>query len=224
MHGREIGEMIFNVLYLVFIWDLVVKMFKNKDSLSGKNAELGKLLLIIFGLLALGDTGHVGFRVLAYLKGGIEANASLVGFGKASTAFTMTIFYMLLVQIWRVRFNKNNTLFTYFLLLCGFARLIIVLLPGNQWGSLVPPFSWEMYRNIPLMILGLGIAILIFQDAKRTGDNTFKWFSIMIFVSYAFYIPVILFARVAPLIGFLMIPKTVAYLVAAFISYNGVFK
>ena len=43
----------------------------------------------------------------------------------------------------------------------------------------------------------------------------------MITVSFAFYIPVILFARQIPLIGMLMIPKTVAYLAIAWIAYRG---
>jgi hypothetical protein len=43
-----------------------------------------------FALLALGDTGHVGFRVVAYALGGLEAHAGLVGLGALSTAYTVT--------------------------------------------------------------------------------------------------------------------------------------
>jgi hypothetical protein len=41
----------------------------------------------------------------------------------------------------------------------------------------------------------------------------------MILVSYACYLPVILFVQQVPLIGMLMIPKTMAYLVVGFIAY-----
>jgi len=43
----------------------------------------------------------------------------------------------------------------------------------------------------------------------------------LIAISYAFYIPVILFAQQQPLVGLLMIPKTCAYLVVAWLAYRG---
>ena len=43
-------------------------------------------------------------------------------------------------------------------------------------------------------------------------------------VSYAFYTPVILYARAIPTLGFLMIPKTIAYMVAAFVRMALSFK
>ena len=224
MEMKDVMEIIFNIFYLIVIWYLAIKMYKNIDSLNSKDRKTGKLLALAFLLLALGDTGHVGFRVLAYLKGGLTQNAYLLGMGKMFTSITVTIFYMLLVEVWRARFDKKHNIVTIVLLLCGIARLIILFLPGNQWGSQIAPMNFEMYRNIPLMILGLGVAILIFKDSKDSRDNTFRWFSIMIFISYAFYIPVILFARYNSTIGLLMIPKTVAYLAAAFIGYNGIFK
>jgi hypothetical protein len=39
-------------------------------------------------------------------------------------------------------------------------------------------------------------------------------------VSYACYVPVILFATQAPLLGMLMIPKTLAYLGVAIIAFR----
>ena len=42
----------------------------------------------------------------------------------------------------------------------------------------------------------------------------------MILVSFAFYLPVILFAHPVPLLGMLMIPKTCAYLVVAWVAYR----
>jgi hypothetical protein len=45
----------------------------------------------------------------------------------------------------------------------------------------------------------------------------------MIAASYAFYTPVILFVQQAPLLGMLMIPKTLAYVAIAVIAYRAVY-
>ncbi len=45
-----------------------------------------------------------------------------------------------------------------------------------------------------------------------------------IFASYLFYMPVIFFVQVLPLIGMLMIPKTLAYMALAYVAYKGLFR
>jgi hypothetical protein len=97
-------------------------------------------------------------------------------------------------------------------------------LPGNQWNSVVPPQPMSLVRNFFLTISGLGVAILILRDAARTGDRVFTWIGISILVSYGFYIPVILFVQTLPLIGMLMIPKTLAYVAIAIIAYQNLFR
>lgn len=224
MEIKDIMEILFNIFYLIAVWFVVIKMSRRMESTNAKDNNLRKLFIAAFALLSLGDTGHVGFRVLAYLKGGLLENAALLGYGKLATSITVTIFYALFVEIWRVRFNKKQGAFTISLYILSLIRIIIMLFPENQWGRAVAPFNWEMYRNIPLMIVGLAVAIIFLKDGIKEKDDIFKWTGIMILISFGFYIPVILFARIVPTIGFLMIPKTLAYLAAAFIAYNGLFK
>lgn len=224
MELKDIMEILFNVFYLIIIWFLVIKMYKNMNIVDSKGFKVAKLLALAFTFLAIGDTGHVGFRVLAYLRGGLGENAQLLGIGKLMTSITVTIFYMILVEIWKARFNIKYHNSIFLLYICGLIRIIVLFLPGNQWSSSIAPFNYEMYRNIPLIILGLGTATLIYKYSKKANDKVFELFSIMIFISYAFYIPVIFLARFIPLIGLLMIPKTVAYLIAAIIAYRGIFK
>ncbi len=100
-------EVIFNITYLVVVWTLVILMIVRRNRVAPENRALATRFTWAFALLALGDTGHVGFRVIAYLLGGLEANPILVGAGAFSTAFTVTIFYMLMVDIWRLRFPEN---------------------------------------------------------------------------------------------------------------------
>jgi hypothetical protein len=213
-------EIIFDVLYLATVWTLVVLMFTKRSNLTPENKSIGTLFLWAFFLLALVDTGHVGFRVLAYAMGGLEANPVLIGMGALATAITVTFFYMLVAEIWRIRFKRERGLIWWSLIIIGVIRLAIMIPAGNSWGSVVPPFNWSLARNIPLMIQGIGVAVLILIDAIKHNDAFSKKVSAMIFLSYLCYTPVILFVQKVPMLGMLMMPKTLAYVAVAFLAFS----
>jgi hypothetical protein len=218
-------EISFNVLYLIVIWALVVMMMvSRRTAVDPKDRPVARRMLWMFALLALGDSGHVGFRVLGYALGGLDANPALVGFGALSTAYTVTLFYMLLVEVWRLRFNKPLGWFGYFLLAVGVVRLAVMAFPQNQWGQIIPPYAWSLFRNVFLVVQGLGVMFLLLRDAAATADRTFTWVGLMIAFSFAFYAPVILWSGAVPLLGMLMIPKTCAYVVVAIIAYRSLFN
>lgn len=224
-------EISFNIAYLLVIWAMVIAMLRRQPHLPAESQPLTRLFIWAFGLLALGDTGHVGFRVWAYGLGSLESTISLfgreiglVGLGALATAYTVTLFYMLVLLIWQKRYGKAYGWFGGLLWAAGVFRLVIMLFPGNDWNSTVPPQTWSLIRNVPLMIQGFGVAYLILRDARAAQDRSFVWVGAMILVSYAFYLPVILFVRQMPMIGMLMIPKTMAYVAIAFIAYDGLFK
>lgn len=221
-------ESIFNVAYLLAVWLFVVLMTKRMALVAPQNRRSASLVRLAFILLAAGDTAHVGFRVTAYLLGAantpvtiLGAPMTLVGLGTLATSYTVTLFYMLFVYIWQARNNRPASWFTSLLLAAGVVRLVFMALPGNEWGSLVPPQPISLYRNLPLLIQGVGIMGLILMNAYAAGDKTFQWIGWMIAISYIFYTPVILFAQRFPLVGMLMIPKTCAYLAIAWIAYRG---
>jgi hypothetical protein len=224
-------ETIFDVVYLIVVWGLVALMASRMASVSTKNRSSARLFLISFILLAAGDSGHVGFRVAAQLMNAMNqqvpilgAPMNLIGVGMLTTAYTVTLFYMVLVYIWMDHFNQKANWFTYFLLAIGIVRLVFMALPANDWGNLVPPQPISLYRNIFLMIQGIGIIGLYLVSAYRSHDRTFKWIGWSIVASFVFYTPVILFAQTYPTIGMLMIPKTIAYVAVAIIAYNGLWK
>jgi hypothetical protein len=224
-------EVIFNVGYLIAVWGLVVVMRRRLSDVDPQSYRVANLFIWAFGLLALGDTGHVGFRVLAYAMGDLETTVSvfglqvgLVGLGALSTAITVTLFYVVMLLIWQRRYEKPLGWFGALLILAAAVRLILMVFPQNQWNNTVPPQPWSLYRNLPLVIQGLGVAALILRDALEAGDRAFKWIGIMILASYAFYAPVILFVQEVPAIGMLMIPKTLAYVAIAWIAYVELFK
>jgi hypothetical protein len=224
-------EISFNILYLAVVWWLVAAMLRRLPQVAAADQKIGRYFIWAFGLLALGDTGHVGFRVLAYALGGLDATLNiagleigLVGLGALSTAITVTFFYVLLLFIWQERFDRPLGWFGWLLIASAAVRLAVMALPGNQWNSVVPPQPMSLVRNFFLTISGLGVAILILRDAAKTGDRVFTWIGISILVSYGFYIPVILFVQTLPLIGMLMIPKTLAYVAIAIIAYRNLFR
>lgn len=219
-------EIAFNITYLIVIWGLVIALLLRRSELPPSRRRMSDWITAAFALLAFGDTGHVGFRVWAYALGGLESQItlfgytiSLVGAGALMTAFTVTLFYMLMLEVWRLRFRRQYGTFEYFLLIAGATRLYMLTLSINEWWRVVPEQPWSTIRNIPLMIQGLGLAYLILRDAIAYKDVTFRWIGISILVSYACYIPVILFVQQAPIIGMLMIPKTLAYVAIGFLAY-----
>jgi hypothetical protein len=219
-------EISFNLAYLAVVWSLVIAMYHRQKRLLPADRPLARLFVWAFALLALGDTGHVGFRTLAYALGDLDTTLTLssiqvglVGIGALATGVTVTIFYALMLAIWRTRFDKQFGWFGYLLLAAAVVRLLLMLSLANEWNNTVPPQPWSIYRNLPLMLQGLGVAYLILRDALASKDRVFTWVGVMILASYAFYIPVIFFVQQFPLIGMLMIPKTVAYVAIAFLAY-----
>ena len=222
--ARVAVEVAFNVTYLVVVWSLVGLMWARRARVAPADRPVANRVMLMFALLALGDTGHVGFRVVAYARGGLEANPTLVGLGALSTAYTVTIFYMLLVDVWRLRFRKPLGVAGWLLLAAGVARLLLMAFPQNRWEQVVAPYDWSLMRNALLTIQGLGVMILILRDAYRADDGPFKWIGWMVAASFAFYAPVILWVAQAPAIGMLMIPKTCAYVAIAIIAYRALWK
>ena len=64
------------------------------------------------------------------------------------------------------------------------------------------------------------IIVLFYRSAKQNNDKAFRWMWLTIVLSFGFYVPVVLWADVNPMIGMLMIPKTCAYVWTVLIGYN----
>lgn len=223
----EVG---FNLAYLAVVWGLVVAMLRNRSWVKDSVRRQADLVLWAFMLLALGDTGHVGLRVVAYSMGDLGSTfnllgreISLVGLGTIATAITVTLFYVLMLELWRVRFNQRYRWFEILLLVAVIIRFGLMILPQNQWNQTTPVQPWVTLRNLPFFLVGFGIAFLMIRDARKPLDKTFLWIGIMIVVSFICYVPVILFVQAEPMLGMLMIPKTLAYLGIGFLAYRDLY-
>ncbi len=223
-------EVIFNIAYLIAIWGIVIAMTLHRDRVAPQDRRVAALGRWAFFLLALGDTGHVGFRVWAYAAGSLESTITilgrevgLVGLGALATAITVTVFYVLVLMMWQARTGKPYGWFGALLFAMAGLRLLLMIPAVNQWNSVTPPQPWSVVRNLPLTIAGLGVAYLILRDALAARDRPFVWVGGLIVLSYAMYIPVILFVQQAPMVGMLMIPKTLAYVGVAVVLWRSLY-
>lgn len=221
---RMYVEVGFNIIYLIVVWTMTGIMSLRMGKVNEKNRKSANLFRWAFLLLALGDTGHVGFRVAAYALGGLEQNNLLVGLGALATAVTVTFFYVVMLFIWRDRFNGKFGMLEYALLASVPIRLLVMTFPQNDWGNSVPPEFWGIFRNAFLVFLGVGVLYLYLRDSIKHKDRLFRWIGYCVFFSYLFYTPVILFARDIPAIGMLMIPKTIMYVAIQFLAYRGLWE
>ena len=213
---QAIMETAFDVVYLVTVITLGIKM------IAGCRGE-GQFRL--FGIMAVvlgaGDAFHLVPRAVALCTTGLENYTAALGIGKWVTSVTMTIFYVLLYHVWCSRYQvRGNTGLTGVVYLLAGARIVLCMFPQNQWLSADAPLSWGIYRNIPFALLGLVILMLFYRGAKEHQDRAFRWMWLAIVLSFGFYIPVVLWADVMPLIGMLMIPKTCAYVWVVSMGYR----
>lgn len=98
-------------------------------------------------------------------------------------------------------------------------RFALMVPPQNDWGELAPTQPWTTIRNIPLIIQGLGVALLLLRDSFPSKDWTLEWIGILIVISYACAIPVIVAGQKNEMLGLLMILKTLCYVIMAFLAY-----
>lgn len=213
---QAIMETLFDVVYLTTV--IIIGLLMIKGSKGNKQYLLFGIMAVTLGL---GDSFHLVPRALALCTTGLENYTVALGIGKFITSLTMTVFYVLLYYVWRLRYKvegkKGLTITVYVLALL---RIILCLMPQNAWTSAEAPLSWGIYRNLPFAAMGILVIVLFYQSARRTGDKAFRFMWLTIVLSFAFYIPVVLFADIIPVIGMLMIPKTCAYVWTVLIGYN----
>lgn len=199
------GESIFDIGYLVFaiitgIYILIRHRNKN-DIIMGAAALV----------LGIGDSFHLIPRVLNYF---LDYDFTwYLGFGKLITSVTMTVFYILVFLLYKGVYNKNdkrtkNTGITIYLL--AILRIVLCLAPGNNWFTNEGSILWSVLRNLPFIVIGGMIVYLYYRVRKEDQSLGRLW--LYTALSFLFYIPVAIFASLLPVLGMLMLPKTVCYI------------
>ena len=212
---QAIMETAFDAVYLISVITIGIMMIT-----KGKGNKEYTLFGIMAVTLGAGDAFHLIPRAFALCTTGLENFTVALGVGKLITSVTMTVFYILLYYVWRLRYQvKDQKGLTVSVYLLSALRIILCLFPQNKWTSADAPLSWGILRNIPFALLGLLVIVLFYRSAKQHHDSSFRWMWLTIVLSFGFYIPVVLWADTIPMIGMLMIPKTCAYVWTVLISF-----
>ena len=212
---QAIFETLFDAVYLVTVIALGILMIR---------VSRGRKQYLLFGIMAVtlgcGDAFHLVPRAVALCTTGLESYTTALGIGKLITSVTITLFYVLLYYVWRSRYRINGQRgLSMVVWLLALVRIALCLMPQNAWTDATPPLSWGIYRNIPFAILGALIVVLFFKSTRENQDRPFRHLWLTVVLSFACYIPVVLFADKIPAVGMLMIPKTCAYVWTVLIGF-----
>lgn len=204
----QIGEAVFCIAYLIF--DLVA------TALFFSHAG-GNQVCLLFGVLTLvlggGDAFHLVPRIIKAFHGDSPQVAWWAGLGLAISSITMTVYYVILFYVWKAIFPQMAcpAILPVLIWTSAALRIALCLFPQNNWFKPEGNPRWGIYRNLPFAVTGLSLVVLFFLSGN-TGGYGLWMMSIAIIISFACYFPVVLWAKEKPMIGMLMIPKTLAYI------------
>ena len=198
-------EAIFDSLYLLTTVILGIVLLSNSRDFLPRILA-GIMALVLVG----GDAFHLIPRIRVILTKEEERFRRALGQGKKITSITMTIFYLVLWHIGLLIFSIDTfNVWTIVIYSLALVRIILCFFPQNKWESRFPPVKWGIYRNIPFFAQGLIVAILFFNNKNMIEGFYFMWLAIVL--SFAFYLPVVIWANKNPKIGMLMLLKTSVY-------------
>lgn len=199
-------EAIFNIAYLISATIIAVVLF-----VSANDSLIKILAAVMAFVLVIGDAFHLVPRILVVITKKEDRLRKALGIGKQITSITMTIFYLILFQVGVLVF-KTEDIFWWMIIIYALAiiRIVLCLLPQNKWIERYPPLKWSVWRNIPFFMLGIVVAWFYFINRSNIKELQAVWLAIIL--SFAFYLPVVLWSNKNSKIGMLMLPKTCVYI------------
>lgn len=204
----DLMEAIFDVCYLAF--DLIASILFFAFS-------KGNALFILYGILTLtlcgGDAFHLIPRVVRAFRGSNEKIKKQLGIGLQVSSVTMTVFYILLLYIWKNTFIEieSPAALKLIIWISALIRIVICFLPQNNWCADEGNMKLSVIRNSIFAITGICV-MLLYIISGNTYDLHMTRMAAAIVVSFGCYLPVTLLSKKMPKIGLLMIPKTCAYI------------
>lgn len=199
-------EAIFETAYLLFA------LFCGVFLLVKSRGRLDYILLgIAIFVLGGGDAFHLIPRMVGLNTTGLDSCKEALGLGKLVTSITMTFFYVLMYIFLLVRYKKNPPLWLHIAYgLLFLVRIVLVSLPYNNWFD-ESPYAWNIIRNIPFVAMGIIFIVLSYRYQRE--DRYFRWTWLIVIFSFVFYLITALGASFVPMLGLMMLPKTICYMV-----------
>ena len=239
----RVFESVFSIGYLIFAYSAGVMFFRHATRVW-RNYDIRSFYLVLAILclvLAAGDSFHLIPRTIENLKGSLKNRQFVFGLGNLVSSITMTLFYVLLIMpfchLMHTQFftflkngvlPKDSQVVIIALAVLAAIRIVLCLIPANNWFKEEGSFKWAVIRNVPFFAMGILVVVHLMTVFTKyvnefhgfRGMNEFNLARIRLFpvtavlvaLSFLFYIPVALFAKKKPKLGMLMIPKTICYI------------
>ena len=204
----DLMEAIFDACYLIF--DLITEILYFVYS-------KGNPLFILYGVLTLtlcgGDAFHLVPRIKRAVYGTNDKIKRQLGIGLQVSSITMTVFYIILLFIWKLTFpTLQAPLWVEAMIwISAIIRIVVCFLPQNNWTSEEGNRKLSVIRNVVFAVTGIGV-ILLYAISGNMYDLHMNRMVAAILISFGCYILVTLWSKTKPKIGLLMIPKTCAYM------------
>ena len=198
----DLMEAVFDAAYLIF--DLIAGI------LFFTMAQ-GRSLFILYGVLTLtlcgGDAFHLVPRIIRAVRGSSDRIKKQLGIGLQVSSITMTVFYIILLYVWKATFPQLQAPVAVEVLIW----LSAILLRQNNWWTDEGKPTLSILRNAVFALTGFGV-IILYAISGNTGDYHMTRMVAAILISFGCYLPVTLFSKTKPKVGLLMIPKTCSYM------------
>lgn len=125
---QAIVETSFDVVYLTTVITIGILMIRG--SRGNRQFRLFGMMAVLLGA---GDAFHLIPRAVALCTTGLENFTVPLGLGKWITSITMTVFYVLLYYVWRLRYHIQGRGGTT-AAICGLAGLRMILVHhASEW-------------------------------------------------------------------------------------------
>ena len=221
--GARFGEAFFCIGYLIFTFAVAFIMQSRFISLPKYLGARPDRLRNGFGfmlafLLGFGDAFHLIPRIILNLKGELKRKNTLFGLGNLISSITMTVFYNILIKMCdslEYYGEAYNLWIERSILILTIIRIVLLLMPQNEWQAGGANKKWAIIRNIPFAMIGVltvvGI-VRVIQHMQLYPASFYIQLIIAVVLSFLFYLPVAIFAHDRPKLGILMIPKTMCYI------------
>lgn len=204
----DLMEAIFDAAYLTFdlIAGILFFAFSN-----------GNPLFILYGILTLtlcgGDAFHLVPRIIRAVRGSNDRIKRALGRGLQISSITMTVFYIILMYVWKNTFPELTApaAVEAMIWISAIIRILVCLLPQNDWCGEEGNLKLSIIRNAVFAVTGIGV-IILYAMSGNTYDYHMTRMVAAIIISFGCYLPVTLLSKKKPKVGLLMIPKTCAYM------------
>ncbi len=220
---------IFNIIYLGILWVLFVMSAIRAPRLSLERRRNALWIIAAFFMLAFGDSFHLISLAYEFITGSNPISPfwglTWVGFGRLASSFTLTLFYLCLLLYFLNAFDLRWSGWIWVLLISTVVRLVLLAFPQNNWDG--GRTLWSIWRNIPFVVQGMGVMVILFQQSPRQPlplRRQLQTLAYAILVSFATYTGTVVGVFWHPAFGALMLPKTAAYIVVAWWLYLIAFR